>query len=123
MFSDLKRVNEGVNMTIRYTPDVQHYGNVEYWEVPTDGKGVCHAYALAKLHQLLQRGWDIKDLRIALGQKNGEWHIVLIASFDGRDYVLDNNETRVVGTNDGGIKWNRIQAVGGSATWIAYNPL
>jgi predicted transglutaminase-like cysteine proteinase len=118
--SQLSHVNREVNEQIQYVSDKEHYGVIEYWEVPTDGKGVCHAYALAKLHKLLALGWDIKDLHLAVGKANGEWHVVLLASFEGHDWVLDSATKKVVRADMSDIVWNRTQIVGGSREWVAY---
>jgi predicted transglutaminase-like cysteine proteinase len=120
-YSELRAVNDEVNAGIRYVPDMQHYGRPEVWEAPTDGKGVCHAYALAKLRALVAQGYPIADLRLAAGRLDGVWHVVLIARLDGVDYVLDSTYPRVMPVEARkSIAWSRIQSTGGSQDWVAY---
>src|SRR5690606_26677310 len=45
---DLVRVNEWVNRTIQPVTDLEHWGVVERWSYPDDGRGDCEDYVLLK---------------------------------------------------------------------------
>jgi predicted transglutaminase-like cysteine proteinase len=121
-WSALLWVNKTVNAEMTYVDDQKHYGVPEFWEVPRDMAGNCHAYALVKLHRLLDRGWDIRDLRLAVGELKRAWHVVLIVHFDGNDWVLDNDEDhQLKRPSETDIHWNRIQEIGGSQRWVPYS--
>src|SRR3954469_1243006 len=45
---DLRRVTRWVNETIKPMTDMDHWGVIEKWSLPTDGYGDCEDYVLLK---------------------------------------------------------------------------
>ena len=45
---DLLRVNHWVNETVKPMTDMEHWGVIEKWSLPTDGYGDCEDYVLMK---------------------------------------------------------------------------
>src|SRR5258708_32161261 len=50
---DLLRVNRWVNETVKPMTDMDHWGVIEKWSLPTDGYGDCQDYVLLKPKVLL----------------------------------------------------------------------
>jgi len=119
VFGDLRMVNDTVNGELIYVTDQVHYGVPAYWEVPKDGKGVCHAYAMLKFHRLLDLGWNIKDLHLAVGRINDkEYHAVLVVDYNDRKYVLDSYEDRVLQMKYSEVRFIGMQSSGDSQDWV-----
>lgn len=125
-FEDLQQVNQSLNHRITYESDDQLYGKSERWENAREFglQGDCEDFALAKLEELLRRGWPIESLRLCFcwvdkeGDDSG--HAVLIAEHDSRLWCLDNRFNRIREVIDcPDYVWNTIQVVGGSQTWVA----
>ena len=92
---DLVRVNKWVNETIKPITDMDHWGVIEKWSLPTDGYGDCEDYVLLKRKMLIDAGWPREALLITVVRdKKGEGHAVLTVKTDKGEFVLDNqNET------------------------------
>src|SRR6202167_2699488 len=54
---DLLRVNHWVNETVKPMTDMDHWGVIEKWSLPTDGYGDCEDYVLMKRKLLIDAGW------------------------------------------------------------------
>ena len=125
-FSDLQKVNYDYNQKITYVGDGKKYRVAEQWEDATEhgNEGDCEDFALAKLHELLRRGWPIEKLRLTFcwvgKEADDSGHAVLVAECDDRLWVLDNrfNQLREVPDCTDYV-WNTTQEVGGSQNWVA----
>ncbi|MEN3293331.1 MAG: hypothetical protein V7642_2584, partial [Burkholderiales bacterium] len=53
---DLLRVNRWVNETVKPMTDMDHWGVIEKWSLPTDGYGDCEDYVLMKRKMLIDAG-------------------------------------------------------------------
>ena len=89
---DLTRVNRWVNETIKPMTDMDHWGVIEKWSLPTDGYGDCEDYVLLKRKMLIDAGWPREALLITVVRdKKGEGHAVLTVKSDkgeiGRAHV------------------------------------
>src|SRR6478752_134130 len=72
---DLVRVNKWVNETIKPITDMDHWGVVEKWSLPSDGYGDCEDYVLLKRKMLIDAGWPREALLITVVRdKKGEGH-------------------------------------------------
>ena len=65
-WSDLVKVNDWVNNSIQPMTDLDHWGVVERWNYPDDGKGDCEDYVLLKRRMLMQAGWPREALLITV---------------------------------------------------------
>ncbi len=94
------------NAAIKPEEDAAHYGQVDYWTIPTDGYGDCEDYALAKRQALIADGFAASDLRLAVARtQDGTAHTVLTVSTDKGDYVLDNLSAAVRPWSATGYEW------------------
>ena len=77
-WKDLVRVNKWVNDTIVPVTDLEHWGVVEKWSFPDDGKGDCEDYVLLKRRLLIRAGWPREALLVTVVRdQKGEGHAVL----------------------------------------------
>ena len=94
-WSDLVKVNDWVNDTIKPITDLEHWGVVERWNYPDDGYGDCEDYVLLKRRMLMQAGWPREALLITVVRdKKGDGHAVLTVKTDRGEFILDNQERR-----------------------------
>ena len=92
----LVRTNSRVNREIKPVPDLKHFGRVNVWVYPTDGKGDCKAYALVKQRKLIAAGFPREALLITIvWTKEDQGHAVLMARTNKGDYILDNLSPKV----------------------------
>ncbi|MDB5504422.1 MAG: transglutaminase, partial [Tardiphaga sp.] len=96
-WKDLLRVNRWVNETVKPLTDMDHWGVIEKWSLPTDGYGDCEDYVLLKRKMLIDAGWPREALLITVVRdKKGEGHAVLTVKTDKGEFVLDNQNESVV---------------------------
>ena len=72
VWTDLVRVNNWVNETIKPLTDMEHWGVIERWSYPDDGYGDCEDYVLLKRRMLMRLGWPREALLVTVvrNQKN-----------------------------------------------------
>jgi predicted transglutaminase-like cysteine proteinase len=117
---DLVRVNKWVNDTIQPVTDLEQWGTVERWSYPDTGKGDCEDYVLLKRRMLMQAGWPREALLITVVRdKKGDGHAVLTVKTDRGDYILDNQEERVLLWSDTGYRFVRRQSQSDPNVWVA----
>jgi predicted transglutaminase-like cysteine proteinase len=87
---ELDRVNRTVNREIAPATDLEVYGVVEYWTIPTT-RGDCEDYALLKRKRLMELGWPAGAvLMTVVRDDRGEGHALLTARTVQGDFILDN---------------------------------
>jgi predicted transglutaminase-like cysteine proteinase len=90
-------VNRWVNNNIKPMSDQKHWGTVNKWYYPEDGRGDCKDYALLKRRKLMEAGFPREALLLTIvWTKQKQGHAVLIVRTDKGDYVLDNLSSKVV---------------------------
>jgi predicted transglutaminase-like cysteine proteinase len=88
--AEMDEVNRTVNRTIEAATDLEVYGKVEYWTIPTT-RGDCEDYALLKRQRLIALGWPASALLITVVRdENSEGHAILTARTAQGDFLLDN---------------------------------
>jgi predicted transglutaminase-like cysteine proteinase len=92
---ELDRINRSVNHEIAPATDLEVYGVVEYWTIPTT-RGDCEDFALLKRQRLMQKGWPASALLMTVVRDDrGEGHAVLTARTVQGDFILDNKVDEV----------------------------
>lgn len=90
-YKDIQSVNLLVNHAIQPVSDMDHWGVVDQWDYPTDGKGDCEDFALAKRRLLVERGYPRQALLMTVVKEaNGDGHAVLTVRTNRGEFVLDN---------------------------------
>lgn len=85
----LREVNLLVNRQIREVSDLEAQGREDVWSVPRS-VGDCEDFAILKKKELMKRGWPASTLLLTVVTAGGEGHVVLTASTDRGDIILDN---------------------------------
>jgi predicted transglutaminase-like cysteine proteinase len=90
-------VNQRVNSTIKAVTDADHWGVVDIWGFPDDGKGDCEDFQLLKRRLLAEAGLPRRAMRMTVViDELGEGHAVLMVRTNQGDYVLDNKTSSVL---------------------------
>ncbi len=117
---DLVRVNKWVNETIKPITDMDHWGVIEKWSLPTDGYGDCEDYVLLKRKMLIDAGWPREALLITVVRdKKGEGHAVLTVKSDKGEFVLDNQNENVLAWTETGYRFVKRQSQSDPNVWVA----
>ena len=100
--------------------DMDHWGVVEKWSYPDDGKGDCEDYVLLKRRMLMQAGWPREALLITVVRdKKGDGHAVLTVKTDKGDFILDNQEEQVLLWSDTGYRFVKRQSQSNPNNWVS----
>lgn len=119
-WKDLMRVNRWVNESIKPVTDMDHWGVIEKWSLPTDGYGDCEDYVLMKRKMLIDAGWPREALLITVVRdKRGDGHAVLTVKSDKGEFILDNQNENVVAWTDTGYRFVKRQSQSDPNVWVA----
>jgi predicted transglutaminase-like cysteine proteinase len=119
-WNDLVRINRWVNETIRPMTDLEHWGVVEKWSYPDDGYGDCEDYVLLKRKMLMQAGWPLSALLITVVRdEKGDGHAVLTVRTDRGEFVLDNQNERILLWSDTKYRFVKRQSQSDPNSWVA----
>ena len=120
VWSNLDRVNNWVNATVKPLTDVKHWGVVELWSIPDDGYGDCEDYVLLKRRILMQAGWPREALLVTVVLKGkNEGHTVLTVTTDKGDYVLDNLNKNILLWSATGYRFVKRQSQANPNVWVS----
>lgn len=94
----LNTVNRQVNTTVRATTDLEHWGVVDRWDLPSDGAGDCEDIQLLKRKILAeQHGLPRRAMRMTVViDEQGEGHAVLMVRTDEGELILDNKRMSIL---------------------------
>lgn len=114
----LLKINYTVNTTIKPMTDMDLYGVVEKWAIPT-WAGDCEDYALLKRKELIDAGFSPSDvLMTVVLQPNGEGHAVLTVRTDRGDFILDNMRNKVKLWSDTEYTYLKRQSADDPMRWV-----
>jgi predicted transglutaminase-like cysteine proteinase len=120
VWSDLVRVNDWVNETVKPLTDIEHWGVVERWSYPDDGYGDCEDSVLLQRRILMESGWPREALFITVVLKDkNEGHAVLTVTTDKGDYVLDNLNKNIMLWSATGYRFVKRQSQANPNIWVA----
>jgi predicted transglutaminase-like cysteine proteinase len=119
-WSDMVKVNAWANDNIIPITDLEHWGVVEQWDYPDDGKGDCEDYVLLKRRMLMQAGWPREALLITVVRdKKGDGHAVLTVKTNRGEFILDNQESAILSWNQTGYRFVKRQSQSDPNVWVA----
>lgn len=119
-WSGLVSVNKWVNHTIQPMTDMEHYGMLQWWRYPDDGKGACHSYALLKRRMLIEAGWPREALLMTfVREKNGDGHAVLTAKTDRGEFILDNLSEDILPWSETNYTYYKRQSQADPNVWVS----
>ncbi|MPZ56863.1 MAG: transglutaminase [Rhizobiales bacterium] len=116
---DLLRINHHVNTVIKPLTDIEHWGAVEKWSYPDDGYGDCEDYVLLKRRLLIQAGWPREALLITVVRDTkGDGHAVLTARTNKGEFILDNQNEKVLPWTETGYWFVKRQSQSDPNVWV-----
>jgi predicted transglutaminase-like cysteine proteinase len=116
---DLVRINNYVNKTIKPITDQEQWGVVERWSYPDTGYGDCEDYVLLKRRLLIESGWPREALLITVVRdKRGDGHAVLTVRTNKGEFVLDNQEGKVLPWTETGYRFVKRQSQSDPNVWV-----
>jgi predicted transglutaminase-like cysteine proteinase len=119
-WSDLVKVNDWVNQSIKPLTDLEHWGVVERWNYPDDGYGDCEDYVLLKRRMLTQAGWPREALLVTVVRdKKGDGHAVLTIKTNRGEFILDNQVNDILAWNKTGYRFVKRQSQSDPNNWVA----
>ena len=108
---DLDRVNRQVNAAVKPETDMDHWGVVDRWDYPLDGKGDCEDYALLKRKILMAAGYPRQALLMTVVKDHeGEGHAILTVKTNRGEFVLDNLDDKVLAWSETGYTFIKRQS-------------
>jgi predicted transglutaminase-like cysteine proteinase len=90
-------LNARINREIEAITDEDHWGVVDRWDLPEDGKGDCEDFALLKRKRLAEIGVPRRAMlmTVVIDEENAG-HAVLMIRTDRGDFILDNKRNAVL---------------------------
>jgi len=118
-WSDMVKVNTWANTNIKPVTDLEHWGVVEQWDYPSDGRGDCEDYVLLKRRMLMRAGWPREALLITVVRdKKGDGHAVLTVKTNRGEFILDNQESEILSWDKTGYRFVKRQAQSDPNEWV-----
>jgi predicted transglutaminase-like cysteine proteinase len=119
-WTDLVRINKWVNENVKPMTDMDHWGVVEKWSYPDDGYGDCEDYALLKRRMLNEAGWPREALLMTVvREKNGDGHAVLTVKTDKGEFILDNQEEKILLWSETSYRYVKRQSQSDPNRWVS----
>ena len=116
---EMQRINKWVNINIEPVSDMDHWGVPDQWDYPSDGKGDCEDYALLKRKLLIEEGFPRSALLMTVVKdQKGEGHAILTVKTNKGEYVLDNQESRILMWNQSGYSFVKRQSQENPNVWV-----
>lgn len=114
------QINADVNREVVAVTDQDHWGVPEHWGYPDDGKGDCEDYVLEKRRRLAKAGFPVNTLLITVVRdRKGDGHAVLTVKTDRGDFVLDNQEGKILAWRDTGYRYIKRQSDENPTRWVS----
>lgn len=119
-FRKIERVNAWVNKSIAPIADADHWGALDQWDYPTDGKGDCEDYALLKRRMLIEQGFPREALLLTVvKERNGDGHSVLTIRTNRGEFILDNLTDQVKPWTRAPYRFVKRQSQQNQNIWVA----
>ena len=108
-----------VNAAIKPLSDMDHWGVIDQWDYPADGKGDCEDYALYKRKLLIAEGFPREALLMTV-VKDGhyEGHAILTVKTNHGEFVLDNLHNEIKLWNKTGYRFVKRQSQSDPNLWV-----
>ncbi|AMJ60430.1 transglutaminase-like cysteine peptidase [Bosea sp. PAMC 26642] len=103
LWKTLLALNTRINREIEAVTDQDHWGVVDRWDLPEDGKGDCEDFALLKRKRLVEAGVSRRALLMTVViDEDNAGHAVLMVRTDRGDFILDNKRNAILPWNQTG---------------------
>ncbi len=116
---EIERVNKWVNAHIAPVADMEHWGVIDQWDYPDDGKGDCEDYALLKRKLLMEEGFPRQGLLMTVVKDaHNEGHAILTVRTNAGEFVLDNLNNEMKAWNQTGYRFVKRQSQDQQNVWV-----
>jgi len=116
---EIERVNKWVNSSVEPVTDMEHWGVLDQWDYPTDGRGDCEDYALLKRKLLIELGFPRQALLMTVVKdEHDEGHAILTVKTTRGEYVLDNLTSEIKPWDRAGYRFVKRQAQTDQNAWV-----
>jgi len=116
---EIGRVSQWVNAHIKPVSDMEHWGVIDRWDYPSDGKGDCEDYALFKRKILIEEGFPRQALLMTVVKdEHNEGHSVLTVKTSAGEFVLDNMNDEVKPWARTGYRFVKRQSQTDQNVWV-----
>jgi predicted transglutaminase-like cysteine proteinase len=116
---EIERINKWVNARIEPITDMEHWGVIDQWDYPTDGKGDCEDYALLKRKLLIARGFPRQALLMTVVKDaRDDGHALLTVKTDVGEFVLDNLNSEMKSWSQTGYRFVKRQSQSDQNVWV-----
>ncbi len=121
---EIRQVNNWVNHNVQPVSDMDHWGVIDRWDYPMDGKGDCEDYALMKRKLLIERGYPRQALLITVvrDQENAG-HAILTIKTNHGEFILDNLTDKVKSVSQIPYRLVKRQSQEDPNVWVALGPV
>ena len=119
-YRKIDKINAWVNKNIEPVSDMDHWGVVDQWDYPTDGKGDCEDYALLKRRMLIEEGFPRQALLVTVvKESNGDGHAILTIKTNRGEFVLDNLSDAIKPWTNAPYRFVKRQSQQNQNVWVA----
>jgi predicted transglutaminase-like cysteine proteinase len=116
---EIERVDKWVNAHVKPVSDMEHWGVIDQWDYPTDGKGDCEDYALFKRKILIDEGFPRQALLMTVVKdEHNEGHAILTIKTNAGEFVLDNMNDEVKSWDRTGYRFVKRQSQTDQKVWL-----
>jgi predicted transglutaminase-like cysteine proteinase len=120
---EIQRVDKLVNKAVIPVSDMDHWGVLDQWDYPTDGKGDCEDYALYKRKLLIAEGFPRQALLMTVVKdEQNEGHAILTVKTNHGEFVLDNLNDDLKPWDRTGYKFVKRQSQSNDNVWVQVGP-
>jgi predicted transglutaminase-like cysteine proteinase len=116
---ELARINSWVNHAIEPVSDMDHWGVIDQWDIPSDGKGDCEDYALYKRKLLIEEGFPRQALLMTVVKdEHDEGHAILTVKTNRGEFILDNMHDEIKLWTKTGYRFVKRQSQNDQNVWV-----
>lgn len=116
---EIGRVGQWVNAHVKPVSDMEHWGVIDRWDYPSDGKGDCEDFALFKRKMLIDEGFPRQALLMTVVKdEHNEGHAVLTVKTSAGEFVLDNMTDEVKPWDHTGYRFVKRQTQSDPNAWV-----
>jgi predicted transglutaminase-like cysteine proteinase len=120
---EIMRINRWVNAHVQPVSDMDHWGVVDRWDYPVDGKGDCEDYALLKRKMLIDIGFPKQALLMTVVKdESQEGHAILTLKTNKGEFVLDNLNDEMKPWTQAGYRFVKRQSQQDPNVWVMLGP-
>jgi predicted transglutaminase-like cysteine proteinase len=116
---EIERVDKWVDAHVEPVSDIKHWGVIDQWDYPADGKGDCEDYALFKRKILIDEGFPRHALLMTVVKdERYQGHAILTVKTNAGEFVLDNLNDEVKSWDRTGYRFVKRQSQTDQNVWL-----